>query len=263
MLKLGSGWADERGHHVEHFGMTDDKNDDLSDVDRRSIRILARSTKAAGPANARIAERLEKAAGSGTRTDYQRAEESFDSLPPRERRRIGTHAERQAETERELSSARKQRPPVPKVSKPTVDDTLDWKPMILDHSPATDDPAPLSWKPIPPEKEASAKPLPSVPRPAASKPTGASGRVPGKAASASGKAASASGKPAQAATAPKRPTIALDPVADGPPEDGDKGWDWQRIPEDPVLKATRKKSAAADPIEELRRQMLGDDLKRR
>ena len=234
--------------------MTDDKKDDLSDVDRRSIRILARSTKAAGPANARIAERLEKAAGSGTRNDYRRAEESFDSLPPRERRRIGTHAERQAE--RELSSVRKQQAPVPKVSKPVVDDTLDWKPMILDHSPATDEPAPLSWKPLPPEKDAAAKPLPSVPRPAASKPAAASGRVPGK-------AASAAGKPAPAAAPPTRPAIALDPAADVPPEDGDKGWDWQRIPDDPVLKGTRKKAAAVDPIEELRRQMLGDDLKRR
>ncbi len=70
--------------------MTSNKNDPLSDVDRRSMRILARSTKASGPANARIAERLEKAAGTGDRSDYRRAEESFDSLPPRERRRIGT-----------------------------------------------------------------------------------------------------------------------------------------------------------------------------
>lgn len=261
-MKLGSIRADERGHHVERIGMTDD-NDDLSDVDRRSIRILARSTKAAGPANARIAERLEKAAGSGTRTDYRRAEESFDSLPARERRRIGTHAERQAETERQLSAARKQQPAVPRVAKPpapAVDDTLDWKPMILDHSPATDAPDALSWKPIPPEANAKAKPAGSIPKPAMPKPAASTGRAPGK-------AAPATGRPAPAPGRQKGPAIALDPSADATADataaDDDKGWDWQRIPDDPVLKSTRKKPAAADPIEELRRQMLGDDLKRR
>lgn len=235
--------------------MTADDKDPLTDVDRRSIRILARSTKAAGPNNARIAERLEKAAGSGDRSDYQRAGESFDSLPPNERRRIGTHAERQAETERELVAARKQQPKVKKKPPPPADDALDWKPLVMEHTPAADPTDGQAWKLGRPKPEADAKPAPSVPKPATPKPAGKRGSadvpVPGQASA------------ARSATAPgrqKRPPRS--PAADDP-EESDGGWDWQRIPEDPVLRSSRKRVAAVDPIEELRRQMLGDDPKRR
>ncbi|MEQ9332379.1 hypothetical protein [Thalassobaculum sp.] len=230
--------------------MTDGDEGPLTDVDRRSMRILARSTKAAGPNNARIADRLEKAAGTGNRGDYRRAEESFDSLPPRERQRIGTHAERQAETEKELLAARKLKPAPVKPKPPAADDSLDWKPLIMSHSPATDPADEVVAKPA-----AQAQvPRPSVPRPMApngaprAAPKAGSGRTP----------ADPSAAPARA----KRPsTTAARPVADEP-EEPDRNWDWQRIPEDPVLKSTRRKGPA-DPIAELRRQMLGDDSKRR
>lgn len=229
--------------------MTGDDKNPLTDVDRRSIRILARSTKAAGPNNARIAERLEKAAGSGDRSDYQRAEESFDSLPPNERRRIGTHAERQAETERQLMEARKLEPKV-KRRPPKVDDALDWKPLVLDNSPAADPSDGQAWKLGRPIPETDAKAAPSVPKPSTRKSSG----TPGK---------GGAPAPGQAASArPRRPARPTASSADEP-EESDSGWDWQRIPEDPVLKSARKRSAAVDPIEELRRQMLGDDPKRR
>lgn len=235
--------------------MTKDDKDPLTDVDRRSIRILARSTKAAGPANARIAERLEKAAGTGDRGDYRRAGESFDSLPANERRRIGTHAERQAETEKQLVAARKQQPKVVKRA-PSVDDTLDWKPLVMEHSPAADPTDGQAWKLGRPIEEAAAKPATAVPKPPVPKPS-----VPKPAGARPEPGAAAPGRPGAAAAAgrAKRPVI---PAA-VEPEDPDRSWDWQRIPEDPVLKSTRKKAAAADPIDELRRQMLGDDPKRR
>lgn len=248
--------------------MTDGDDDRLSDVDRRSMRILATSTKAAGPANARIAERLERAAGTGHPDDYRKAEASFDALPANERRRIGTHAERQAETQRQLEESRRQRGSEPAPTRrPAVDDTLDWKPLLLNHSPATDapdGPPPAAARAGAPERGA----LPPIPRPAtprartappatspAAAPAPGRDGVPGKAAGGSRPAA---GPPR------KKPLVALDPGAAGKRDDDvEKGWDWQRIPEDPILKATRKKSAALDPIEELRRQMLGDDGKRR
>lgn len=219
----------------------------MTDVDRRSMRILARSTKAAGPNNARIAERLEKAAGSGDRTDYRRAEESFDALPPKERKRIGTHAERQAETEKQLVAARKLQPAPVRPKAPAVDDSLDWKPLIMEHSPATD---PAEGEAFNPGRPAAARSAgssqpgarPSVPKPASPRTVG-------------------SPAAASAARSKRAPGAAGRAVADDP-EESDRTWDWQRIPEDPVLKATRRK-APADPISELRRQMLGDESKRR
>jgi len=224
--------------------MKNGDDDPLTDVDRRGIRILARSTKAAGPNNARIAESLEKAAGSGKRGDYRRAGESFDSLPPIERKRIGTHAERQAENEKQQVEARKQQPKPPRPRPATNDDTLDWKPLILDNSPAADPDDGEAWKLGQAPADAVGKPAPSVPKPAARK-RDAARTPPGRT------AAPASGRT-------KKPA----PAADDEPGESDGSWDWQRIPEDPVLKSTRRK-APADPIEELRRQMLGNDSKRR
>lgn len=53
----------------------------LSDLDRRSLRILAKSSKTA-PSGDRLSERLERAARTGSRADYEKAEETFDSLSP-------------------------------------------------------------------------------------------------------------------------------------------------------------------------------------
>ena len=44
-------------------------------------------------------------------------------------------------------------------------------------------------------------------------------------------------------------------------EDEQKDWDWRKLPDDPVLKGGRKKAAAVDPVEALRREMLGLDAK--
>lgn len=243
------------GQHVECIGMNDDKKR-LSDVDRRSMRILATSTKAAGPANARIAERLEKAAGTGDKTDYLKAEESFDALPGNERRRIGSHAEKQAFTQRQLEESRRQRAAVPKVTppaRPNVDDTLDWKPLVMDHSPATD-------------------PAPPVPQPPASSSTAAKpAGVPGQKPTAGEKPATGQKKAAGTrpnVVPPPKPTrviLSVEPeeaVEQPVEEDSDGSWDWKRIPDDPTMKSKGAKKAL-DPIEELRRQMLGDDTKRR
>lgn len=227
--------------------MTDDKKR-MSAVDRRSMKILANSTKASGPNNARVAERLEKAAGTGDPTDYKQAERSFDALPAIERRRIGTHAEKQAE--RHGSAAA--RPPsdgieglivsrVEPPKRPKVDDTLEWQPMIPDHSPATD---PL--------------PAPSVPRPkAAAQPSGGAARPAGQ---------PARGAPGNPPPAPARGRPGTKPPAKRAAVDQDveeQGWNWQQIPEDPVSRSRSKKPTVDDPISELRRQMLGDDSKRR
>lgn len=261
--------------------MTGD-DDRVSDVDRRSMRILATSTKAAGPSNARIADRLERAAGTGDPEDYRKAEASFDSLPAIERRRIGTHAEKQAETQRQLEEARRRRaaePPPPKRA-PAVDDALDWKPLILSHSPATDpivapDPIPARGGAERRPATPASPPRASVPRPAmpgspGSHSSGAAAQrdagrpgMPGKSAAGAGSATGAA-RSVPPPPRPKKPVVSLDPdaAAEGG-DDPEKGWDWQRIPEDPVLKSKRKKPAALDPIEELRRQMLGEDDKRR
>lgn len=239
--------------------MTGD-DDKLSDVDRRSIRILASSTKAAGAANARIADRLERAAGSGNREDYRKAEASFDSLPPEERRKIGSHAERQAVTETKLVNVRKLRAAVPKpipASKSKGDQDLDWKPLVLDHSPAMDEPSP----PPPPRpasaaaKDGGAKNAPRPGQPAGGQQIRGqqTGGRPG--AQASGSA------PAR----PRRPTITLEPDPEPEPKAEDEkedGWDWRRIPEDSVSKGSKKK-VALDPIEQLRREMLGDSSDKR
>lgn len=225
--------------------MKDGDEGPLTDVDRRSMRILARSTKAAGPNNARIADHMEKAAGTGDRRDYRRAEESFDSLSSRERQRIGTHAERQAETEKELFAARKHEPAPVKPKTTTVDDSLDWKPLILSHSPATDPADEVRVTP------AAQVPRPSVPKPKALKANPKAG---------SGRTSARPGGAGQVSTK-SPPSVGERPTADES-EESDRGWDWQRIPEDPVLRSTRRK-APADPISELRRQMLGDDSKGR
>jgi hypothetical protein len=88
--------------------MADD--DRLSDVDRRSLRILARSSKSSA-SGTRLTERLERAAESGLRLDYQKAEQTFDSLPIEDRLRISAKAEKQAESERAFQERRKRATP--------------------------------------------------------------------------------------------------------------------------------------------------------
>ena len=240
------------------------KDDDpLSDVDWKSIRILATSTKAGAPANARIAERLERAAGTGDRADYRRAEASFDALPADERRRIGTQAEKQAETERRLVTARKRRTAERKAVKPArVDDSLDWKPLLLDHSPATDDapPAPRARAPADASRDGGNWRLggsteePSVPRSAKPRPETAHPAT----------SRAAAGAPPVEAARRGRHAIPVEPEPVVEANEPDQNWDWQRVPDDPVLRSSRKATAKPlDPIQELRRQVLGDATKRK
>jgi|UPI0002FE1EC0 hypothetical protein len=217
--------------------MTGD-NKRLSPVDRRSMKILANSTKASSPNNARIAERLEKAAGTGDPSDYRQAEQSFDSLPAIERRRIGTHAEKQAE--KQATSGFKGSIPVPQPSasaKPKVDDTLEWQPLIRDHSPATD---PAVVPPVPKPRGTAG---PAEPSPPKSGPPSKAGP----------------GTPPPAPS--KKPAAAARTAPASKPKATDKSWDWQKIPEDPVSRSSRKRPASDDPFDALRREMMGDKNK--
>lgn len=204
-----------------------DDDDRLSDVDRKSLRILAATTKKAGGANERLAKRLEQAAGSGQRADYEKAENAFNALEPESRRTIGTRAEKQAETEKVLIARRRVREARTPVSKPAVEDTpLDWAPLSADVPP-------------PPPKKKPAREAIDTGR------DWELGQMP--------KAPTASYAPV-----PLKPKAKAKPVAPLPDEDG-KAWDWQKVPEDPILRARREKENADNPFAELRRQMLGPD----
>lgn len=227
--------------------MSDDER--LSDIDRRSLKILAQSSKSSA-SGARLSERLERAAESGLRHDYQRAEQTFDSLPPEDRVMISAKAEKQATSERDLLERRRRAVPsrngkdsAPPANGPpgTGDEPLQWKPIFQETAAAT---------PPPPPKQAKSP----AKRPAPAEDDGAGmtwklGAMPGNP------------KMPPAGRAAKAPTPAPQPVDDWDPEDDHKDWDWRKLPDDPVLNGGRKKGSAVDPIEELRRQMLGLDSK--
>lgn len=213
----------------------------LSDLDRRSLRILARSSKSGTPGD-RLSARLERAAETGSRIDYEKAEQTFDSLPAEERIKIGSKAEKQAETERTLVAQRRRRASPPPPPPPSGDDALEWKPIFA---------AASETNPAPPPK----KPRTKAAAAEEAEPAGMSwqlGNIPGN--------------PKMPTTGRKAKAPAPKPIKpipeDWSPEDDEKAWDWQRIPEDPVLNGGKgKKADGADPIEELRRQMLGLDAK--
>lgn len=171
--------------------MTGD-DDRLTDTDRKSLRILATSTKSTS-ANQRIIDRLERAADSGLRVDYERAESTFDALPAGDRAKIGTQAQRQAEIERTLLRDRKRRMRAAsaRINTPAgavESNPLDWlTPVDPDAAlPPPPPPAPrdgntedTGWKlgsgPVP---KLSAKPLPAKTKPVQEKPRRSKG-VPG------------------------------------------------------------------------------------
>lgn len=215
--------------------MSDEKR--LSDIDRRGLRILARSSKTT-TAGGRLSERLERAAETGLQLDYEKAERTFDSLPAEDRARIGQKAEKQAETERSLEAGRKRRSQAETVVSPTGsplksppsrkrsgDDTLEWTPIF---APTASAPAPTgpAEKPQPQTRHPkSPKTSPAERRPAA------------------------------------KPTLTVTEDWERDDEDEHKDWNWRDIPDDPILNGGRKKTGPADPIEELRREMLGLDAK--
>lgn len=215
--------------------MSDEKR--LSDIDRRGLRILARSSKTT-TAGGRLSERLERAAETGLQLDYEKAERTFDSLPAEDRARIGQKAEKQAETERSLEAGRKRRSQAETVVSPTGsplksppsrkrsgDDTLEWTPIF----------APTASAPTP--TGPAEKPQPQTRRPKSPKTS-----------------------PAERRPAAK-PTLTVTEDWERDDEDEHKDWNWRDIPDDPILNGGRKKTGPADPIEELRREMLGLDAK--
>ncbi|MFX4222117.1 MAG: hypothetical protein ACMVO3_14715 [Thalassobaculum sp.] len=217
--------------------MSDEKR--LSDIDRRGLKILARSSKTT-TAGGRLSERLERAAETGLQLDYEKAERTFDSLPAEDRARIGQKAEKQAETERSLEAGRKRRSQAETVVSPTGsplksppsrkrsgDDTLEWTPIF----------APTASAPAPAPTGPAEKPQPQTRRPKSPKTS-----------------------PAERRPAAK-PTLTVAEDWERDDEDEHKDWNWRDIPDDPILNGGRKKTGPADPIEELRREMLGLDAK--
>ncbi|MEO9963644.1 hypothetical protein [Nisaea sp.] len=87
----------------------------MDKIERKSLKILADSTRES-QGDTDLTRNLDAAAETGDLQDYDRARDSFDSLPPEERRSIGSGAVEQAETARieaKLSKATRGRPPAP------------------------------------------------------------------------------------------------------------------------------------------------------
>ncbi|WP_028465498.1 hypothetical protein [Nisaea denitrificans] len=87
----------------------------MDNIERKSLKILADSARE-NQGESDLTRNLDAAAETGDRVEYDRARDSFDSLPPEERRSIGTGAVEQAETvriEAKLSKATRGRPVPP------------------------------------------------------------------------------------------------------------------------------------------------------
>lgn len=217
--------------------MADDgqNNDGLDAETRRGLRILADSTKAKGSEGA--ARRLYKAADTGSAADYQQAEALFDSLPPEKRSSIQATAETKATTMRETKVRRK------KAEQPAQApaEFMEWS------LPEPDSAEGIFQMRAPPEPEK---------RPAAPPPREA---------------------PPQARARAKQPTQPAPrgdssaqtwdlggdkpkskrPESDAEVDDEGKDWDWRKLPDDPVLRAAKKKNAAPkSELDALREEML-------
>lgn len=87
----------------------------MDNIERKSLKILADSARE-NQGESDLTRNLDAAAETGDRVEYDRARDSFDSLPPEERRSIGSGAVEQAETvriEAKLSKATRGRPVPP------------------------------------------------------------------------------------------------------------------------------------------------------
>ena len=214
--------------------MADDK--ELDADTRRGLRILADSTKARGSEGA--ARRLYKAADTGRQTDYQQAEHMFDSLPPEKRSSIQVSAETKAETVRVTKSRRKPAPPPAPAPAPA--EAMPWE---------LPDPSSTEGIFRRVEPESQPKPKPKSSRPAApadnSSQNWETGRIPGNP-----KMPRATAKP-PAKPKPARVAAPVDDDAEG------RSWDWQKLPDDPVLRAQRKKpKTQKSELAALREEML-------
>lgn len=100
----------------------------MDNIERKSLQILAGSTRE-NQGESDLTRTLEAAAETGDREQYDRARDSFDSLPPEERRNIGDGAVEQAETvriEAKLSKATNGRPAPAKAEEERDMLGLDW-----------------------------------------------------------------------------------------------------------------------------------------
>lgn len=218
--------------------------DPLSDLDRRSLRILARSAKSNGT-NERLSTRLQRAAETGAREDYEKAETTFDSLEPEQRRKIGSTAEAQAETERKLALGRRRRRPAPPPAPAASDEPLEWTALF---KPAQEEPA---SRPFP---EESGDPELDAASDRDEEPQDMNwklGRMPGNPEAPNAKQQSG-----------QTPPVKIESQSGPDLDDDGKDWDWRQLPEDPVMGGGKKKKRL-DPIEQLRQEMLGLEAKQR
>lgn len=137
----------------------------MDNIERKSLKILADSTRESQGDND-LTRNLESAAESGDRGEYDRARDSFDALPPEERRSIGSGAVEQAETiriEAKLSKATRDRPVAPSDQAEEERDMLglDWVLGKSDGAPKAarkkqtrmKDPKPKAQAPLPDDGE--------------------------------------------------------------------------------------------------------------
>ena len=102
----------------------------MDNIERKSLKILADSTRES-LGDSDLTRNLDAAAETGDQGEYDRARDSFDSLPPEERRSIGSGAVEHAQTvriEAKLSKATRGRPVPPEQQAEEERDMLglDW-----------------------------------------------------------------------------------------------------------------------------------------
>ncbi|MDE0807963.1 MAG: hypothetical protein OSB69_01325 [Alphaproteobacteria bacterium] len=164
------------------------------------------------------ARRLFKAADTGSAADYQQAEALFDSLPPEKRSAIQSTAETKATAVRETQIRREKGPPA---------------------KPATASAEFIEWELPPlqnPEGVFQARPLEPAKHPAAPR-------------------ADSTGQAWELGQMPGNPKPSRQHNADR--DEVSQNWDWQKMPEAPVLNVGQKKnSALKSELDALREEML-------
>lgn len=188
---------------------------------RRGLRILAASTKNASD---RAAKRLERAADSGSKADYLEAEAMFNSLPPESRSEISSGAENRARIVK--AKIVEQKMASTKVQAPGAG-AMTWDLGMPKAKSAKKDQSED-------DKRKRAKPatLPQI----AGQVSWELNKIP-------------PGAPPRRAAKKEEEDL----------EDG-KNWDWQKLPDDPVMKSARRKNSVeiVDEYELLRREIFGE-----
>ncbi|MBO6562922.1 MAG: hypothetical protein JJ959_20420 [Nisaea sp.] len=97
----------------------------MDQIERKSLKILADSTRESH-GESDLTRNLEAAAETGNREHYDRAKDSFEALPPEQKRTIGAGAVVQAETVKiELKRAKAASKAAPKRDEPQ-EVSMDW-----------------------------------------------------------------------------------------------------------------------------------------